>query len=253
MIRLGTSPAPTRANLADEIHVWTARPEEFRSEAALTRYRGWLSDEERVRADRYLRADDRHLFLIAHALLRYALTQYGDEPPGAWQFTTQEYGRPQLASAPRLGFSLSHTPGLVACVVSDELDCGVDVEGLGRVADPRGLARRYFSSVENAVLDLVRDDEVDARFVELWTLKEAYVKARGLGLELPLDRFACARGGGGDISATFDAPIEDRPEEWQFAQIRPTSQHVLALAVRHGSGGERRVVMRRTGERAEGS
>lgn len=222
--------------------MWTARPDDFRDGAALARYRSWLGDDEIARADRYLRKEDGYLFLIAHALLRFALSHYADVAPEGWRFTTGEHGRPRIAAdagLPRLGFSLSHTPGLVACVVSDEIDCGIDVEGLGRVADPRGLARRYFSKAENAELDLLPDRDVDARFVEMWTLKEAYVKARGLGLAIPLDGFSFDCRSERGIEAAFGASVDDRSENWQFLQVPAGSKHLLAGVVRRSHGNVR--------------
>ncbi|MFN2428004.1 MAG: 4'-phosphopantetheinyl transferase superfamily protein [Candidatus Binatia bacterium] len=276
----------TRESLRDQLHVWIARPENFRSDAALARYRSWLSDEELARADRYMVAGDRHLFLIAHALLRSTLSRYDARAPGQWQFTAADNGRPAIAKAgpARIGFNLSHTPGLVACIVSDEIDCGVDVEGLGRVSDPRGLARRYFSRIECDDLDRLSDKNVDARFVEYWTLKEAYVKARGLGLELPLDGFHMVLGRGAPIRIAFHAPsharaaspplvgrqpstadvevagaedrAERRPSEsevagvlddaesWQFDQWRPSRDHVLSIAARRRGRRLRDVIQR---------
>lgn len=248
MLPFPAEPSPTCDDLRDELHVWIARPEDFRDDSELARYRSWLSDDERVRADRYLDAADRHLFLIAHALLRSTLSRYSDCPPEAWRFAAGEHGRPgivdQLGGAGRVGFSLSHTTGMAACVVSDDVDCGVDVERIGRVSDPRALARRYFSPNECEDLDRQSDQDVDARFVEYWTLKEAYLKARGLGLELPLDRFAFVLGRGAPIAARFDAPITDHTSAWQFDQWRPGREHVLAVAARRRGGGLRDVVQR---------
>jgi len=248
MLPVPAEPSPTRDELREQLHVWIARPEDFRDEAELSHYRSWLSDDERARADRYLDAADRHLFLVAHALLRSTLSRYSDCPPQGWRFATAEHGRPgmvnQVAGPGRVGFSLSHTRGMVACLVSEEIDCGVDVEGIGRVGDPRALAKRYFSQGECGDLDRLSDQDVDARFVEYWTLKEAYLKARGLGLELPLDRFSFVLGRGAPIAARFEPPIVDVAAAWQFDQWRPGREHVLAIAARRRGGGLRDVVQR---------
>jgi len=240
MLPSGPEPSPTRDNLRDQLHVWIAKPERFRDEAALARYRSWLSADECARADRYMAADDRHLFLVAHALLRATLSLYGDLRPEQWQFTSDEQGRPEIAAPQtgetRLRFSLSHTPGLVACAVSERGECGIDVEGIGRVSDPRGLAARYFHRREREEIDRLSDEVVDARFVEYWTLKEAYVKARGLGLALALDGFYFTLGHGGPISIAFEAPASDRSAAWQFDLWRPTADHVLAVAGQRRGG-----------------
>lgn len=250
MIPAGVSPQD--ADLEGRVHVWIARPEAFRDETTLARIRAWLDDEERARADRYLREEDRRLFLIAHALRRSVLSRYADVAPGEWRFASGEHGRPRIvadtpasaAAAAGLGFSLSHTPGLVACLVSDEPDSGVDVEASHRVENPRALASRYFSTRENELLDATADDTIDARFLEIWTLKEAYLKARGLGLTLPLDHFHVTRRSDDTAAIAFEATIHDYPQDWQLGLGRPGRGHVLALAVRRRGGPERDVTIR---------
>lgn len=239
------------ADLQGRVHVWIARTEAFRSDATLAGTRAWLDDEERARADRYLREEDRHLFLVAHALRRSVLSVYADVAPGEWRFAIGEHGRPRIvantsaaAAAAGLGVSLSHTSGLVACLVSEEIDSGVDVEASGRVADPRALAARYFSTLENAMLDATSEDSIDARFLEIWTLKEAYLKARGLGLMLPLDHFHVTRRSDDTATIAFESTIDDRPEDWQLGVGRPGEGYVLALAVRRRGGPERDVTIR---------
>lgn len=224
-----------RQDLRGRLHVWLARTSEFEHDDALAGCRSLLSLEERARADRYRRSEDRRLFMVAHALLRHALSHHDDVAPEEWNFADDEHGRPHLAgrgAARPLAFSLSHTPGLAACLVSDEPECGVDVEAVGRVSEPRVLARRYFSVAENAALDATDDAGVDRAFVERWTLKEAWLKARGLGLQLPLESAGFRVSPGGEIHVEFDAALRDRPEDWQFAQVAVDSTYLLAIAVR---------------------
>ncbi len=135
-----------------------------------------LSDEERVRYERFRVDRDRHEFAVAHALLRTTLSELGDLPPGAWRFQTDTHGKPMLAAGTSTlpwSFNLSHARGLVACVVARGAEVGLDVELATRGTDWRGIASRYFSAAEVAQIDRLVDGERPTRFFELWTLKEA--------------------------------------------------------------------------------
>lgn len=147
-----------------------------------------LSDCERTRYERFRVDRDRHEYAVAHALLRTTLSEFGGLPPHAWRFDTGPNGKaavaPVVCPSP-LSFNLSHTHGLVACLVSSSpggVDVGVDVERITRSADWRGIAGRYFSTAEILQIDRALDRERPTRFFELWTLKEAFIKAVGVGL-----------------------------------------------------------------------
>jgi len=194
----------------------------------------YLSTEERSRRDRRHFAADRRDFTIAHDLLRRALSQYKEIPPADWRFTTNDHGKPLLDGIdPQIGtlsFSLSHTRGCVACAITPDAPVGVDVERTDR--SPRGndLADSYFSEDEAAWLRQCSDEIYATRFAELWTLKEAYLKAIGVGLSGPLD----------SISFRFDAQVGIdfagtsivQPREWHFALIEPCPGVRLGVAVR---------------------
>src|SRR3954469_22201803 len=110
-----------------------------------------LSAAERERAHRFVFDRDRSTFVIAHALLRRALSEYEDVPPRAWTFVDAPEGKPVLAaeySATNLRFNLTHTAGLVACVVARGRDVGIDAESLDRATDGAEIATRYFSPRE---------------------------------------------------------------------------------------------------------
>jgi 4'-phosphopantetheinyl transferase len=130
-----------------------------------------------------------------------------------------------------LRFNLSHTAGLVACAVALDRDVGVDVEHLWPPTFDIGLARHHFAPAEVAGLEALPPEARRARFFALWTLKEAYIKARGLGLALPLERFAFDFEGPA-LGVRFDPELGDQPERWHFARLQPTAVHALALAAR---------------------
>jgi 4'-phosphopantetheinyl transferase len=191
-----------------------------------------LSREEQARRDRFAFAEDRRAFVAAHALLRTALSRYGGRPARDWRFETTSHGKPFLLApptgGPSLAFNLSHTRTAVACAVGVGADIGVDIEECGSRVDVR-RAQRYFTAAEQRMLAECPPEEVDARFVELWVLKEAYAKALGAGLTLPLDSFgfgfafdaASAQGTGG---LTFDR------SGWQLWLAAPYPNTRIAIA-----------------------
>ncbi|MQA96263.1 MAG: 4'-phosphopantetheinyl transferase superfamily protein [Streptosporangiales bacterium] len=191
-----------------------------------------LSPGERHRMRRFRSARDRRAYLVAHTLLRVALTErVPGVPPAAWHFEAGPYGRPELAGppgAPPLSCNLTHTDGFVACVVTGGAPCGIDVETVVREPGIDRLARRLLTVGERVRLEALPAGARRERFFRLWTLKEAYTKARGLGLSLPFDRIAFALG----PPRLLHAPDEEAPGIWTFAQWAPTPRHIAAVAVR---------------------
>jgi 4'-phosphopantetheinyl transferase len=139
-------------------------------------------------------ARDRRDFTAAHVLLRDVLSRYGGCAAQEWRFDEDANGKPCIA-ADQAGtspvcFNLSHTRGLVACAVAEAADVGIDVEPVGNGIDGRAVAVRFFAPSEIRSLEASPREDYAARFVELWTLKESYVKALGAGLAHPLRSFA---------------------------------------------------------------
>jgi 4'-phosphopantetheinyl transferase len=216
----------------DAVHITyclTARLDDAAVRAAVDE----LSPDERARHDRMMRERDRRDFAVAHAMLRRSLSARGDCAPHEWIFTNGARGKPALmpdaAARTRLSFNLAHTDGLVACAVARDAEVGIDVEAVDRRADALGLAGRFFSPAEVAELQRCPDGTRLLRFIEIWTLKEAYVKAIGEGLSCPLHEFAFV----------FDDPRSVRFEsvdmpcaaDWQFALFEPSDRHRMAVAV----------------------
>ena len=236
-------PNPSRAeSIPGDVHV-RCRLTDSIGDLALEAAVALLSDEERVRYERFRFDRDRHEFAVAHALLRTTLSELGDRPPDAWRFQTGAHGKPVLApgtSPVPWSFNLSHARGLVACVVARGADVGLDVELATRVTDWRGIASRYFSAAEVAQIDRLADGERPARFFELWTLKEAFAKALGVGLAQALDATTFELAAPGAIACTLPPGVV--PAMWQFALFAPTREHRLAVAVSDGSARRWRIL-----------
>jgi 4'-phosphopantetheinyl transferase len=201
-----------------------------------------LSREEREQHGRFYFDRDRHAYLLAHGLLRCALSRCSGVPPAAWEFERDSRGKPFLAS-PNCGlsFSLSHTAGMVACAIGMQSEIGVDVERVDRLFDFVALAERFFAPGEVQLLESAPPTLRNERFFTLWTLKEAYLKARGFGLRLPLDSFEVRPEDGGAAALAFPAAAEEPPLDWHLRTFSPAASHILSAAV-HMTGTPRFVL-----------
>ena len=217
----------------DDVCVWLAETAAWSAPEDRQRLMRLLSEEERARLQRFHFDEDRLAFLVAHGLVRMALSRYAPVAPAEWTFSADSYGKPSIAApASTLTFSLSHTRRLVACAVARGRPVGVDVEDASRPA-PLEIAERYFVAGERRDIFAADPDQRTRRFFGYWTLKEAYVKACGLGLSLPLDRFELQRDGEGAWQIAFPAPPLDDPAAWWF-HAWPTPTHQAAVALRTG-------------------
>ena len=136
------------------VHVWyTLTPEELDHDL-IARFRILLTPEERARHDRFVQEKDRRQYLVGKVLVRTILSRYLPRAPHEWIFTTNRFGKPVVANGPpesNLQFNLSHTEGLVACVVAGDREVGIDVENVGRSVN-LDVARRFFAPAEVAFL-----------------------------------------------------------------------------------------------------
>jgi 4'-phosphopantetheinyl transferase len=198
-----------------------------------------LDDRERARCRLLIFEEDRACFVAAHALLRRTLSAVEPVDPRAWRFSAPAGGRPEIeapAVHPRLRFSLSHTAGLVACAVTCERDVGLDVERAFPRPGSAALAERRFSASEKRRLAVLPQGEAQALFFDLWTLKEAYAKARGLGLRLPLDSASFAIEPGAPPAVSFPDGHGEDPRTWRFALLEPGPGYRIAVAARAEAG-----------------
>ncbi len=207
------------------VSVWWQRPREQEFLWSI------LDDEERGKAARFRFHADRVAYVSAHALVRQRLSAVCTEiEPRQWRWTTGLHGRPEVRSAaglPTIQFNLSRRRDLVAVAILDndvDSNLGVDIE-TRRPCAPLEVASHYFSAEEHCALNALPEPERHARFYVYWTLKEAYIKALGVGLSLPLDSFTFDLGVG--------APrLRDDRGRWRFASFELGGDHQAALAVR---------------------
>ena len=216
-----------------EAHVWYGGTEALVDPVLAQAYRELLSDEERHREKRFQFDTNRRQFLFAHGLLRVVLSQYLQCVPSELKFSRNFYGKPTLAypEVPELEFNISHTSGLAVCAVGRSCHVGVDIEQSGRKVDELALARRYFSQSEFELLESATALNRRPLFYRLWTLKEAYIKARGIGLSIPLADFSFEFPLDQSPTISFARAIKDSPNNWHFSSVEITDHHHAALAL----------------------
>lgn len=199
-----------------------------------------LGADERNRAAAFHFAADRASYIAGHWLLRRMLTDLAGEClPFQWRFGASRFGKPELApgqTSVDLRFNLSHARGMAVAAVGIDVDVGVDVEALDRqVTDELAIADSYFCRSESVYLHGIDNPAQRKRaFIDLWTAKEALVKADGRGMSLPLDSFSVDLQRCGDDSARL-ARVDGR--NWSLRRWQ-VGQHVVALAIGSGQSGK---------------
>jgi len=190
-----------------------------------------LSADESERAARFHFEKDRHRYILAHACLRDILSRYLHCEPKQIVFSTNNYGKPVLLSEQEMDFNLSHSGEYVLIAVTRGHKIGVDVEHFRMNLEHEKIARRFFSQAENQEFSAIPHEQKVIAFFNCWTRKEAYIKAHGFGLSLPLDNFdvSFAPNDPPVLRATRPDPTEAR--KWTLLSLDVHPEHAGALAV----------------------
>lgn len=201
-----------------------------------SRGRHLLDESELIRYERFRCEDARLQFLVGRILLRTTLSRYASREATWWRFRQNPYGRPAIYGADevssRLFFNLTHTRGMVICAIANTERVGVDVERRDRSLDVNAMAPSCLSLLEITRLRACPPDRRIEAFLTNWTLKEAYIKAQGVGLNIPLQSFWVDPAGDPPTLGAFDHGIEDA-RCWRFQTLLLGEAHIAAVAVRH--------------------
>ena len=228
------STAPTNPSLrAEEVHVWRASMDV--SNSKVEELRKLLTNEEVIKGNRLQFEADRRKFIVARSYLRKLLGQYLCVHPASITFSYNKYGKPSLAKSidvQNLSFSVAHSGELALYAVTLNRKIGVDLEKIQPEFNSYEIASSYFSASEVKRLDDVPGSLRQQAFFNCWTLKEAFVKAIGLGLSLPLDRF--------EVAFSPDEPArllqthwdEKEASRWSLMTLEVEPGYVAALAVK---------------------
>lgn len=227
-------PVPSRitATRPGEARIWTADLEP--GAATVDRLVPLLSPDERERAARFHFRRDAMRWIVARTALRQILGGCLGADPRAVAFTYGDKGKPALA-APRgaddLQFSLAHSAHLAVYAVAVGSPVGIDIERLRPVPEMDRIAERTFSRQERTALRRLPATLRPAGFFNCWTRKEAYIKALGLGLSYPLERFSVSLAPGAPARLEVVESDPAHVETWTMAALAPRSGFVGALVV----------------------
>lgn len=218
----------------DEVHIWRASLDQ--PPAQVDQLARTLSGDEQRRAARFHFSRDRRRFVVGRGMLRTILGGYLGLPPEAVRFDYGARGKPALAEGssparPALRFNLAHSEELALYAFAWGREVGIDVERVRPLADADAIVSRFFSAREGASWHRLPEEERPAAFFRGWTRKEAYIKAVGDGLALPLDRFDVPLG---PEEGQQELCIAGDPAEalrWALVAFTPAAGYPAALAV----------------------
>ena len=223
-----------------QIHLWQYPISDPPDARHLAHASTLLSNAEKKRCAEFHFEKHRAEYLLSHAMVRLALSEYAPVRPEEWQFLTGEKGKPEIAGPELdtpLWFNLSHTGGLVVCVAGRVRQLGVDVENMSRKTSHQELARRFFALAEYEYLRTLPPNLQREAFFRIWTLKEAYIKADGRGLSIPLDSFHFRFSAGTPAEVTLESTAESDPSAWCFFEFQPGPDHRISIAVKNPEKG----------------
>jgi 4'-phosphopantetheinyl transferase len=216
----------------DEVHVWCAALD--CDSAMLASLASVLSDDERARAQRYQLDAPRDRFIAARGMLRWLLGRYLERDPSGIELAIGANGKPaaaDAAGASTVHFNVAHSADVALYAFSSAAPLGVDVEVVVPRGDVRRIAERFFSAAESAVVRSTPAADLLRVFFEVWTRKEAYIKATGRGLSERLDSF--------DVPCGLAAPapllrVDDGHGDaaaWSIYHLEPRPGVIGALAI----------------------
>lgn len=226
-------PPPANWTLGQtDVHVWLVSLDQ--PATRLQQLTFTLSNDERKRADSFYFERDKQHFIASRGILRTILSSYLGITPHHIEFCYGPQGKPSLTPLSgwdKLRFNVSHSHGLALYAITREREIGVDLEYIRPIFHAQQIAERFFSDREQAVLRTLPERAKQQAFFTCWTRKEAYIKATGAGLAMPLDQF--------DVSlAPWEPPellnIHGNLQEaarWSVRELIPAFGYVAALVV----------------------
>jgi len=222
--------SPGRHQLSDrQVHLWIVRLEA--SEDNFARALACLSPEETARFHRFHFDKHRRAFALGRAALRALLATYLDMEASSVRLEYGPQGKPALADpASPLRFNVSNSGNLAAYVFTIGCEIGVDIEQHRALHDFENIARRFFSPEETTELLALPDAEKTDAFFHCWSRKEAYIKAMGGGLSIPLDSFRVTLRPGDAPRMVSLGGSEDAARGWSLHDFDPAPDYAGAIA-----------------------
>ena len=215
---------------ANEVHIW--RADLLERSKQVESFMNVLSTAEKERANRFHFKKDREQFIVAKGISRLLLSNYIPSSAKEITFEFNAYGKPCLTGSHPLQFNISHAGGLglFAFVLTSPI--GVDIEKIKQDIEIQKIAKRFFSIAEtNKILNLPKPQQVDA-FFNCWTRKEAFIKAHGEGLSLPLSEFEVSILDTERVKILAINWASTEVNHWNLLKISPKKTWKAAVAVK---------------------
>jgi len=206
------------------VQVYTASIDRYIQQ--LSHIRSIITPDEVKTAESYRFSRDRNRFIVSRGFLRFILSQYLEIEPIEIKFTSGTYGKPELSSeyGSSLRFNVSHSGNMVVYAITSGREVGVDVENIQHDYPVMDVAGQFFSQAEIDLLASLEGDEIATAFFRCWIRKEAFIKATGKGLNVPLDQFAIPPADSPTAFCAFD-------QDWIVVEFSPKEGYVAAVVV----------------------
>ena len=216
----------------NDVHIWRAGID--LPSKRVQEFKGSLSTEERIKADRFRFEQDKSRFIAARGILRRILACYLGVDPGTIRLCYEKDGKPRLQNAfgkTGIQFNLSHSEGLAFYVFAEGHEVGVDVEYMREISEMEQIVEQFFSVTERVFFGTLPTSEKQETFFNWWTRKEAFTKATGEGLSYPLDRFDVSAGPGKSVGLLTILGDTKEASRWSMWDVRPAEQFAGAVVV----------------------
>jgi 4'-phosphopantetheinyl transferase len=217
-----------------DVHIWQLSLDQ--SAATMNHLRQLLAADEEERARRFHFEVDRRHFIAGRGCLRMILSRYLKTSPEKIEFTYTDYGKPQVAASGEpeqlLNFNLAHSRGVALYAFTRLGQIGVDIEYIRPEFPDREIARRFFSASEVARLENLPVETRPQAFFNCWTRKEAFIKAKGVGLSMPLDQFDVNLDPAEPAALLRTTWDENEAAQWSLRAIETAPGYAAAVAVR---------------------
>lgn len=227
---------PRRNLEANEVHLWRLNLQA--RACGVEKWKSILSADEKSRAARYHREIDRQYFIAGRATLRQILGCYLKTDPAALTFAYSEKEKPSVGGAQAaagIEFNISHSGSIALLAFARQREIGVDVEQIRHDFDTAKIAARFFSAAEQKELAALPEEQRSEAFFLCWTRKEAYIKATGKGLSLPLHQFDVSLAPKEQNALLACRPDPHEREKWVMRDISVPEGYAAAICV-SGSG-----------------
>jgi 4'-phosphopantetheinyl transferase len=220
---------------AGDVHVWKV---EIGAESPrIPLFWSSLSEQERDRANRFYFSADRDRFVVCRGLLRHFIAEYLRMKPSLITFQCKPHGKPYLTEGiteSDLRFNISHSHDRALFAFTKGREIGVDIEWIDAKPAEEQIAERFFSPEEVRVLRALPPAQQAQAFFLCWTRKEAFVKARGEGLSIPLDQFAVSLEPGQPARFLWIQRDPAETQKWSLRNLNPGPGYAAALVVESG-------------------